>query len=161
MSVPAGDTAGGGGGMMMRITMVLALGLGCGSTAPPAAALARPPPVATLELPAEVLPSHGTLLIGDLHGTREIPAFVGRLVATVAAREPVVLALEIPPTEARAIQGFLGSDGSAARRRELVAGTWWQERYQDGRRSVAMADLLETVRALRAAGKPIDVVTID
>ena len=140
--------------MMMRITMVLALGLGCGSTAPPAAALARPPPVATLELPAEVLPSHGTLLIGDLHGTREIPAFVGRLVATVVA-------LEIPPTEARAIQGFLGSDGSAARRRELVAGTWWQERYQDGRRSVAMADLLETVRALRAAGKPIDVVTID
>jgi hypothetical protein len=145
---------------MMRIAAVLALGFGCGSTASPVAAPARPPPAA-LELPPEVLPPHGTLMIGDLHGTREIPAFVGRLAATVAAREPVVVALEISTDEAGAIQAFLGSDGGAAGRRALLAGAWWQAPYQDGRRSVAMAELLETVRALRAAGRTIDVVTID
>src|SRR5215831_2483104 len=96
--------------MTMRVAAVLAVGFGCGSTASPVAAPARPPPVAALELPAEVLPPHGTLLIGDLHGTREIPAFVGRLVATVAAREPVVLALEISTEEARAIQAYVASD---------------------------------------------------
>src|SRR5262249_11590304 len=114
-----------------------------------------------LELPAGVLPAHGTLVLGDLHGTREIPGFVARMAATVASREPVVLALEIPPDESPAIQAFLASDGSAASRSKLIAGPWWQDVYQDGRRTVAMADLLETVRALRAAGRSIDVVTID
>src|SRR5262245_28191283 len=117
--------------MLTRVAAVLVLGFGCGSTASPVAAPARPPPVPALELPAEVLPPHGTLLIGDLHGTREIPAFVGRVVATVAAREPVVLALEISTGEARAIQAFLASDGSAAQRRALLAGAWWQAPYQD------------------------------
>jgi hypothetical protein len=73
----------------------------------------------------------------------------------------VVLALEIPQDQGAAIQAFLASDGSPAMRRQLVAGPWWQSPSQDGRRSVAMADLLETTRALRAAGRPISVVVID
>jgi hypothetical protein len=108
-----------------------------------------------------VLPPRGTLLVGEIHGTREIPAFVGRLAATVAAREPVVLALEIPVAHAAPIHAYLASDGSVASRQRLVTSTWWQWPVQDGRRSVAMADLLETVRALKAAGRPIEVVMID
>ncbi|HZJ67876.1 MAG TPA: hypothetical protein VFD36_30440, partial [Kofleriaceae bacterium] len=115
----------------------------------------------SIDIPAAVLPAHGTLLIGDFHGTREIPAVVGQLVTAAVAREPVVLALEIPTANAAAVQAFLASDGSAAKRSELVSGPWWQAPYQDGRRSVAMADLLEAVRALRAAGKPLEVVLID
>jgi hypothetical protein len=148
----------------LSVTMLtVGLAIGCGSrpasTTSSTAPEAPPPP--KLEIPAAALPAHGTLMIGDLHGTREIPAFVGRLVAAVVEREPVVLALEIPTAHAAAIHAFVASDGSAAARSKLVSGPWWQAPFQDGRRSVAMADLLETARALRAAGKPIDVVVID
>jgi hypothetical protein len=101
------------------------------------------------------------LLIGDLHGTREIPEFVGRLLATVSSREPVALLLEIPSDENPAIHAYLAGAGGAPARNQLVARPWWQDRFQDGRRSVAMADLLETARALRAAGRRIEVVAFD
>lgn len=143
--------------MFLRIAVVLALGWGCGGAPVANSGKAEP----ALELPAEVLPPRGTLMIGDLHGTREIPAAVGRVAAAAVARQPVVVALEIPTDMSADVAAFLASDGSAERRRALLAGAWWQERYQDGRRSVAMADLLETLRGLRAAGKPLDVVVID
>jgi len=150
------------------LALALALAIGCSSRghlpATPAAQTAQAAPAAPaplLDIPAEALPPHGTLMLGDLHGTREIPAFVGRIVAAAVAREPVVLALEIPKDHTASIQAFLTSDGSPAMRAKLVSGPWWQMPFQDGRRSVAMADLLETVRELRAAGKPVDVVLID
>jgi hypothetical protein len=166
--------------MFKRIAVVLALGWGCGGAPvansgkagapdhPATPAPAAPAAVAVstaaepaLDLPAEVLPPRGTLMIGDMHGTREIPAVVGRIAAAAVARQPVVVALELPTDISADVAGFLASDGSAERRRALLAGAWWQERYQDGRRSVAMADLLESLRALRAAGQPIEVVLID
>jgi hypothetical protein len=73
----------------------------------------------------------------------------------------VVLGLEIPTAESPAIQAFLASDGGPRASQQLIAGAWWQDPYQDGRRSVAMADLVETVRVLRAAGRRIEVVAID
>jgi hypothetical protein len=162
--------------MFTRIAVVLAVGWGCGgapvadpgkpatspASAPAAAAVSSAAAAEPgLDLPAEVLPPHGTLMLGDIHGTREIPAFVGRIVAAAVARQPVVLALELPTDNAAAVAAYLASDGSAERRRALVAGPWWQEIYQDGRRTVAMADLIETARALRAAGKPLELVLID
>ena len=149
------------------VAFSLVLAIGCASRTPTAPTAPKPgAPVATapapsLDIPAEALPLHGTLMIGDFHGTREIPAFVGRLVTAAVAREPVVLALEIPTDNAASIQAFLASDGSIAARRMLVSAPWWQSPYQDGRRSTAMAELLDTVRVLRAAGKPVDVVLID
>lgn len=151
--------------LVLAVALPGALALGCG--APPAAAPAQPAPSqpaappGPVDVPAEALPPRGTLLLGEVHGTREIPAFVGRLVAAVSAREPVVLALEIPEDQGPAIGAFLASDGGPAAGRALLAGPWWQAPYQDGRRSVAAADLLETVRALRAAGRSIEVVAID
>src|ERR1043165_2111250 len=135
-----------GGRVVMLVGLGWGAGLGCGSTPSPTVAAARSPPVAMLEIPAGVLPPHGTLLIGDLHGTREIPAFVGQLVTAAAARRPVVLGLEVPPGHATAIQAYVASDGGAARRREMLADAWWQAEYQDGRRSVAMGDLIATGR---------------
>lgn len=151
----------------MRASTFVLLALGCGSAAPPPAAgptaPGEPPAAqaAPVDVTVEALPPRGTLLLGELHGTREIPAFVGRVVAAVSAREPVVLALEIHEEHGPAIQAFLASDGSAEARRRLLAGEWWQAPYQDGRRSVAMLELLEGVRALRAGGRRIEVVAID
>jgi len=96
-----------------------------------------------------------------MHGTREIPAFVATLASAAARRSPVVVALEMPRDGTPSLDAFLDGDGSAAAREKLVHDTWWQDRYQDGRRSVAMLDLLESIRALRASGAKIDVLRFD
>jgi hypothetical protein len=142
-----------------------AAGTSSASGTPSAAGTARarpaPPKLPPIDVPPAALPPHGTMMLGDMHGTREIPAFVAALVGTVSAREPVVLALEIPQNHEESIQAFLASNGGAEARRQLLDEPFWKAPYQDGRRSVAHVELLEVVRALRAAGRKIDVVAID
>ena len=117
-------------------------------------------PAARALLPDRFAP-HGAILIGDVHGTREIPAFVGRIVTELAAREPVVLGLEIPSDELPSLDGYLAGDGGPAARSAALRDPWWHGAYQDGRRSVAMFELMDTVRRLRARGARIDVVCFD
>ncbi len=142
--------------------------LGCGHLAaaprPVASAgLAAPP----AELPAELralepaLARHAVVMFGELHGTTELPAFVGEVVAALASRGKVVLALEIPITDQADLERFVASDGTAAARAELLAGPFWSATYQDGRRSVAMLHLLERVRQLRAGGAAIEAFAFD
>lgn len=148
---------------LLRTTCLIGL-LACGSRgAPPPVEPAAPAraPTPALALPAGVLAPRGTLLLGDLHGTREIPAFVGQTVAAVAAREPVVLGLEIVADQVPSLEGFLASDGGPAARAAALRDPWWTAAYQDGRRSVAMLDLLDAVRQQRARGARIDVVCFD
>jgi hypothetical protein len=142
---------------MKALILLMAVACGAPTNGQPAAAPTQP----TIDIPDTALPPRGTLLIGDLHGTREIPTFVGQLVTAAAARAHVVLLLEIPSDENPSLQAFMASDGSPAMRARLVGTPWWQSLYQDGRRSVAMADLIETARALRAAGRKIDLIAFD
>lgn len=140
-----------------RLALVTLLAA-CGSAATPPHMVSAEPPKLTLP-PGVIEP--GMVLIGDLHGTREIPAFVGDLVATVVRQRPVVLGLEIPLDETPSFDGFLASDGGPAARDRLLADPWWQAPFQDGRRSVAMAELVEALRARKAAGANLTVDRID
>lgn len=133
----------------MRILIPLVIGL----------AACKPSPMSTL--PAPLTAASATILVGDLHGTHEIPAFVGDLVATLAADRPVVVALEIPTIETPSFDAYLHSDGGPAARVALLADPWWRDRFQDGRRSLAMAALLERLRDLRARGARVAVARID
>jgi hypothetical protein len=143
--------------MSTRLALVTVLAA-CGSAPPPPHMATAEPPKLTIP-PGVIEP--GVVLIGDLHGTREIPAFVGDLVATVVRQRPVVLGLEIPPGETPSFDGFLASDGGPAARERLLADPWWRYEFQDGRRSVAMAELIEAMRARKAAGANITVDRID
>lgn len=143
----------------ITVTVMLLCALGCGTQ--PARPQSLPQPSAAPELDISTIPPRATVMLGDLHGTREIPAFVGRFARALAAREPAVIALEITKDNAPSIDAFLASDGGTAARQQLLATPWWQSPYQDGRRSVAMLDLLDTLRALRHAGQPLEVVLID
>jgi hypothetical protein len=136
----------------MRAVVLLAV-VGCGH-----AAVA---PVERTPLPPELAAPRGMLVLGDLHGTQEIPRFVGGVVATLAERAPVVLALEIPEARSPGVPAYLASDGGPAAREALLRGAFWQDPYQDGRRSVAMLALIDTARQLRAAGKRIDLDLFD
>jgi hypothetical protein len=130
---------------------------GCASPHP-AATVAGPPPLA---LPAALTAPHATLLFGDIHGTRELPAFVGRVVSALAATQPVVLALEIPSEQVPSLPAFVASDGGPAARAAMLRDAWWRRPYQDGRSSVAMLALIDTARGLRASGARVDVVCFD
>jgi len=145
-----------------RVGLVLgcAVPVACSHPAP-AAPVAPAPAAERVALPAALTAPRSTLLLGDLHGTRELPAFVGRVVATLAEAQPVVLGLEIPADQAPAIPAFLASDGGPAARAAVLRDPFWQQPYQDGRRSLAMLELLDTARQLRAAGKRVEVELFD
>lgn len=154
--------------MSIALRAVVLLGLvgavSCGGGGPANKAAvaphAAPVPAARALLP-DTFAAHGALVIGDVHGTREIPAFVGRIVTELAAREPVVLGLEIPGAELPSLDGFLASDGGPTARDAALRDPWWHGARQDGRRSAAMFELIETVRRLRARGARIDVLCFD
>src|SRR5579864_4290253 len=76
------------------------------------------------------------LLLGEMHGTAESPAFADCAVhRALDAGRSVTAAIEVPLEEEPAVQGFLASAGSAADRDALLAGAFWQAAFQDGRRS--------------------------
>lgn len=84
------------------------------------------------------------LLLGEIHGTVESPAFVGDVACHAAeAGLEVVVALELPPTA------------------EDLNSMAWQRDYQDGRTSRAMADLLNRLAGLRRAGHNVRVAWFD
>ncbi len=100
------------------------------------------------------------VLLGELHGTREIPRFAGALAAAFAKRGPTVLALEIPRASGAALEAYLAG-GSAADRERALRDPFWGDAYQDGRRSAAMWGLVESARALRAAGAKVEIACFD
>ena len=135
--------------------LALALPLAHAATADPVAALAKQSATSRL------------MIIGELHGTSEVPALVAQLAERVSARkdgagkaQPVVLALEWQGHET-GHQAYLASDGTAADRQRLLASPFWTNAWQDGRASEAMLALLESVRVLARSGRPVQLATFD
>lgn len=112
-------------------------------------------------VPESLLARGSMLLFGDVHGSREAPAFFAEAVCHASAGRPLMVGLEIPQSEQARVDRFLGSAGAEADAADLLAGPFWTDDFQDGRRSQAMAALLDRIRALRSAGRRIAVVLID
>jgi erythromycin esterase-like protein len=99
------------------------------------------------------------LLFGELHGTQQAPAFIADVVCRAAKKRILVtLGLEIPFEEQAAIDRFLNSKGGEADKAQLTEGAFWNPAFPDGRSSLAMLQLVEQVRALRAAGAKLRIV---
>lgn len=109
---------------------------------------------------ADAVGTHELVLLGEMHGTREIPQLTGVLVARYARTEPVLLALEVAAVDQPRVDAFLDSGGSDADFAAVLAGEHWQGMH-DGRDSVAMLGLLEHMRRLRAGGADVSVALID
>jgi len=104
------------------------------------------------------------VVLGELHGTAEIPAAFASLVCDAASRKPkgtLLVGLEIPASAQGAIDEFMKTDGGAAATVALLAGGHWQREYQDGRSSEALLRLLDDLRRFRAAKLDIEVRAID
>jgi len=114
-------------------------------------------------LPAPLLKPGGLLIFGELHGTRELPAFFGEAVCWTSGALPVQAGLELPASEQERVETFLASPGAPADVEALTAGPFWSRppEQQDGKASRAMAALVDRLRRLRRAGQPIDVFLFD
>jgi|GEM_PF-2005185 len=97
-------------------------------------------------------------IVGEIHGTREIPQLVEALVAQEAATGKVTLALEIPSFEQPALDTYLASPGSLADVQRWLATPFWSAGVRDGRSSQAMLQLIDQVRRWRERGRRIDIV---
>jgi len=114
----------------------------------------------------EILDASGEsrlIVIGEMHGTREVPDLVAALVEKYSAQGPLVLALEMARTEHDALARYLASDGAAAERDGLQRRPYWSiaDGSNDGRRSIDMLDLIESMRALKAAGRDVAIAPYD
>lgn len=106
---------------------------------------------------------HRAILLGEMHGTQEIPQVVGDVVEHWSRSEPVLLALEIHASEQRALVDYLDGDGAPASRERLRRRPYWSvsPERNDGRRSEDMLDLVERVRGLRAEGRDVAILAFD
>jgi hypothetical protein len=128
------------------------------------AAAKVPPPLSCREIAGidPLLRKGQILLLGEMHGTNEIPAFVADAACRgLRAGLPVTVALEIPTEEEPRVAAFLASDGQAADRAALLAGPFWRDAFQDGRRSRGMLALLEDLRHRRREGSRLRVKLLD
>ena len=111
---------------------------------------------------APLLVSGTIVMLGEMHGTAEIPAFIGDLACLALAHDhQVLLGLEYPVSEQANLDAYLASDGGPAAVRALLASGHWQATCPDGRSSQAMFDLLDHARALRQDDHQIDVFAFD
>ena len=102
------------------------------------------------------------LVIGEMHGSNEYPAFAKSVVCQLlAANKPVILGLEISESEQVALNHYLQSSGTADDRRTLQKSRFWQRDVQDGRSSIAMFGLIEMVRKLKQSGQKVLLAAFD
>lgn len=108
------------------------------------------------------MPSPAVVLVGEIHGTDQAPAFVGQLACAASADgTAVTVALEISAQEQPRLDAYLASAGTPAARAAVLAGPFWTRSTQDGRSSTAMLALLERLRRLNADGRRVAVIAVD
>jgi hypothetical protein len=102
-----------------------------------------------------------TLLLGEMHGTEESPAFVTNAVCrALSAGHGVTLGLEIPREEEPRFATYLASPATEKDRAALVSSPFWSE-APDGRSSRAMLALVDEVRRFQKEGRPVRLVLFD
>ncbi|WP_044283086.1 hypothetical protein [Myxococcus stipitatus] len=102
------------------------------------------------------------MLLGELHGTREVPRFVAQSACqALVAGVPVTVGLELPLENQTRVDAFLESPGTDDDWLKLMESPFWRSPYPDGRGSEGMANLLEQLRLLRALGLDVEVFVFD
>jgi hypothetical protein len=97
------------------------------------------------------------LVVGELHGTNEMPAMFGDIVCQLGARQPIAIGVEQPETSQAAIDAFMASDGGDTARRAFLDAPFWGVRAgadtRDGTTSAAIFGLFVRLRQLHRAGR--------
>jgi len=90
------------------------------------------------------------VMVGEMHGTAEMPALFANLVCQAAeSGRPITVALEQDAEMQPAIDAFLTSDGGPAAHSAFLAAPMWNRKMQDGRASQAMLALYDRLRVMK------------
>jgi hypothetical protein len=122
------------------------------------------PPAAScnVDLASVELAAGQVLLLADPEGTSEAQASLRQvLCAALAKGLPVTVALSISAYEQARLNAWITSPGTAKDRAALLAGSFWNRPWQDGRSSAAMLELLEALRAEASRGQNVSVLAGD
>ena len=147
---------------MKRFLLAALLGLAMNASAQTLSGHSQSPEEAAKTLVASAGVSR-LILLGEMHGTREIPRLVAHVVSHYAAEGPVLLGLEIPGSGQADLRRYLDSAGGEADRAALLSTPFWQVDgdQHDGRRSHDVLDLIEHVRRLRTEGHDASLLAYD
>ncbi|WP_158238444.1 TraB/GumN family protein [Luteimonas rhizosphaerae] len=106
---------------------------------------------------------HRLVILGEMHGTREVPLLAGDLVEHWSTASPVLLALEIPAGEHPALRDTVAGGATDALIDGLRRRAWWAlaPAQNDGRRSEDALALVQRVGALRRAGRDVAILPFD
>jgi len=107
--------------------------------------------------------AHRLVVLGEMHGTREIPLLAGDLVERWSRTGPVLLALEIPAGEHAALRDVVTGGDTDALIDDVRQRPWWRiaAADNDGRRSEDVLALIERVGRLRRAGHDVAILPFD
>ncbi|MCP4448482.1 MAG: hypothetical protein GY811_24535, partial [Myxococcales bacterium] len=152
--------------LVYTVALIVSLGAACNrpkknvgsqvDTAPAIAEVDCPP----ASKGAAVLMQKGSItLFGEMHGTSEIPSFVGELACLASKTGRVIVGLEMPSSMKGGLEAYLASDGSKEAQQELFKHRFWS--YEDGRSSHAMLALIDTLRELKQAGRAVQLFGFD
>lgn len=92
------------------------------------------------------------IVIGEIHGSNEVPEAFADAVCLTGQSKPVVVAVEQPTSDQLAIDSFLQSDGGAVAQSAFLKAQMWNSDVKDGRSSEAYFRLFERLRRMLAAG---------
>jgi len=106
---------------------------------------------------------HRLVVLGEMHGTREVPLLAGDLVERWSRTGPVLLALEIPAGEHAALRAVVTGGGTDTLIDGLQQRPWWRiaAADNDGRRSEDVLALIGRVGRLRRAGHDVAILPFD
>jgi len=104
-------------------------------------------------------PNLDYLLIGEFHGTAEMPGVAADVICHAARTgRPLVVAVEFQHQDQAAFDRYMASDGGTESRKALLASPGWKE--EGGRTTAAIADLIETARKI-GRRQPVTLVAFD
>jgi hypothetical protein len=112
----------------------------------------------------------GFVLVGEVHGTVEAPAFFAALACAAARRagtRGIVVGVEMPRSDQATLDAFFARELSEAAeaaedaRAFLLSADHFTDEWRDGRDSEAMVTLLEDLHRWRRGGLPIATVAFD
>lgn len=105
------------------------------------------------------------IVVGETHGTNEMPAMFANLVCLAARTAPVVVAVEQPEQDQSAIDAYLNSDGSKRAETEFLQAMMWRtgqpDSAFDGRSSQAMFRLFQSLWLQHKHGTVVRVIAFE
>lgn len=99
---------------------------------------------------SDALADSDVIIFGEIHGTKESPAFFGRYVEQVALKsnKPILVGLEIPPDALAAAKAVSSKCKETSSCKELLLKSAFWEKSRDGRSSQANFNLIVRLSSL-------------